>query len=141
MEERIQVAYEAARQVCYQAIGGSSAIPKEDQLILDKYIASGVIKSTKGKVKLGLDIYYPTLQAKEFEGLSGDIWLRIIRQAMSDYGIKSGIGRNSVNEYLTKPWEYKMSNDSLMVVSRSYVGTKQLEEEEQAWKGIQDAKV
>ena len=140
MNERIQAAYDYAKSVCNEATGGDSKIPEEEQLILDKYIELGMIKSTKGKVKLGLDIYYPTLQAEEFEGLSGDIWLRIIRQAMSDYGISSGIGRNSVNEYLTKPWEYKMSNDSLTVVSRSYVGTKQLQEELEAWKEIQDAK-
>ena len=140
MKERIAQAYAKAKAVCYEANGGDNTIPEEEQLVLDKYIELGMIKSTKGKVKLGIDIYYPTLQAEEFEGLSGDIWLRIIRQAMSDYGISSGIGRNSVNEYLTKPWEYKMSNDSLMVVSRSYVGTKQLADELSAWKEIIDAK-
>ncbi len=138
MKERIQKAYTYAKKVCYEARGGDNTIPEDEQLIIDKYIELGMIKSTKGKVKLGLDIYYPTLQAEEFKGLSGDIWLRIIRQAMDDYGISSGIGRNSVNEYLTKPWEYKMSNDSLKVVSRSYVGTKQLQEEEEAWKEVQD---
>lgn len=131
MKERILAAYQKANEICLAEVGGIVNVPKEDQKILNKYLDLGYITLKKKKVSLGKGIYYPSLQADEFEELSGTIWLRIIRYCMERNGISSGIGPNSVKEYVLKPWEYGI--DDLKVIRDGDCSKKHLEAEAEAW--------
>ena len=134
MKERIQKAYTYANDLCFEVSGGRLDIPEEDQVILDKYMKAGYIQLVKTKILYQKDIYFPTLQSEEFEGLTGKIWLRIIRHAMTNHGICSKIGPNSITEYVGKPWEYFIHD--LKVIKNKDASKVQLDGEEAAWKDI-----
>jgi len=136
MKERILAAYKRANEICYEASGGDLTVPQADQLILDKYLELGLIKLTKSKIGLQKEIYFPTLQDEAFDDLSGWIWLLIIQKAMKNHSIKSGIAKNSINEYVGKPWEYNI--DDCKVITVHEAGPRQVREEEAAWKEIKE---
>ena len=120
--------------MCKDLVGGDLQVPEEEQLILDKYIEEGYIKYTRGKIGLQKEVYFPSLALEEFTGLSGDIWLRILRYTMSRNGIDSKIGRNSIKEYVGKPWEYDI--DPMVVITGKAAGGNQIDEEDAAWKEL-----
>ena len=134
MKERIQSAYDMAKDLCFEYSGGDMSIPDEDQVVLDKYMANGHIQLVnKKKGKLSKLIYYPSLESKEFKGLSGNIWLRILRHCMRDYGIESGLSVNSMKEYVYKYWVY---NIEPTVIKNKAAGDNQMKEELEAFELI-----
>ena len=135
MKERIQKAYDRANEICYEASGGDLSVPEEEQVILDKYIELGLIKLTKSKIGLQQEIYYPTLEDDAFKDLSGWIWLLIIQRAMKRHNISSGVSKNSINEYVGKPWEYDID---CKVITVKDAGANQVKEEEAAFKEIKE---
>ncbi len=134
MKERIEKAYSFADKLCYEVSGGRLDIPEEDQVVLEKYMKANYIQLVKHKILYQDMIYFPTLQADEFEGLTGYIWLRIIRHAMTNHGICSKIGPNSITEYVGKPWEYFIHD--LKVIKNKDASKIQKDEEVIAWKEI-----
>lgn len=131
MKERIQAALDKANELCVEYVGGSTDVSEEEQAVLDKYLESGLIQYVQVKKgRLSKLLYYPSLEAKEFTGLSGAIWLRIMRHCMKDNGIKSGLSVNSMREYVYKYWEY---NIEPVVIKNKAAGDNQMKLEEEAY--------
>ncbi len=126
MYEDIKLAYERADQVYLEYIGGT-VISLEDQGVIDKYLNLGVIVMAKSKKRdFGRKLYFPTIQAVEFQGLSMIVWLNINRALIAKYGIKSQLGKASMAEYVSKSWSY---NIDPVVVNRKAAGELQMKEE------------
>jgi len=126
MEERIRIALNLAMDLG-KKFQGLSEISKEDLPILEKYAELGLIKFAKGKKnELGKRLYFPTVESKEFEGLSAKAWLDILRTVIDHLDIDSGFSIHSANEYLGQNYKYGITPT---VIQKSYASKVQLDEE------------
>lgn len=135
MEQRIRVAYDLALNLGKE-FQGSHAIADEDMAVIEKYLDLGLITYAKGKKgKMSKLFYFPTLESKEFEGLSMTAWLKIMQVVIAYLGIDSGLSKNSAKEYLSRGWRYGVEPK---VLPDSYVSKADKDAEELAIRILQD---
>jgi hypothetical protein len=106
---------------CREAMNGKG-IDQADLEIIQKYIDSGAIQFKKPpRGWLQNEIYFPTLNNPEMEGLVGEVWLKLLQRSIRRWGVPSKIGPNSVSEYINKYYEYGM-DDYTKVITNNYAG-------------------
>ncbi len=132
MKDQIQEAWDFVQGTAVMYVGKEQIAP-EDMPIVQKYLDAGIVTMAKKKGSLSRDFYFPTIEDSSFEGRSATLWLRMIHEAINQYGIKSGITRNSVAEYLSRAFKY---NISPTVLPDSYVGKKVIAEEIEIFEAI-----
>ena len=108
MREQILSAMKLTYNLCVSLKAGGIIIPPEDLELLNKYEKLGVIKLTMPKPVFSDDLYYPTIQAKEFTNLSQNLWVDVILWATKATGITGcNLTINSAACYRNSPQEYK----------------------------------
>ena len=134
MKERILAAYKVADKLALEYSGGSKAVPEEEQLVLDKWIEQGLVTYVKQKKgDMSRRFYFPVLCSKEWEGLSGGLWLQIMHYVMNNNDFTSGLSSNSVSEYVNRKYKYNIEHG---VETSHYLGPKHCEAEQTAWDEI-----
>lgn len=134
MYKEVKVAYDYADKIFANYSGYTVKPTKEEAIILDKFIEAGLIQLVKKKRgNLSRQLYFPTMEAEEFRGLSSVIWLKVIQHFIRKYGIDSKIGPASRDDYLSRYWHY---NIEPVVVNKTAAGRLQIKEEEEALKKI-----
>lgn len=122
MEElklQIKEAWVFIDKTCYEYVQGDITVTKEEEEIIKKFVKLDLITYVKKKKGDWQEkLYFPTLQAKCCKGLSIQIWLRMMQEAVVKHGIPSKISKYSANDYLSKAYEYDLKPS---VVSLSYV--------------------
>ena len=135
MYKDIKIAYDMADKVYLEYIGGT-VVSEEDKAIIKKYVDLGIIAMTKVKKRnFGKKLYFPTIEAEEFRGLSMLVWLNINRAMINKYEIASQLGKASMGEYVSKSWQY---NIEPVVVNKTAAGSLQMKEEAAALQQVLD---
>lgn len=126
MYKDIKIAYDKANEIYLSYIGGT-VVSDEDKAIIEKYVVAGIISyNKKSKRDFGKKLYFPTIEAEEFRGLSMLVWLNINRAMILKYGINSQLGKASMGEYVSKAWQYHIEPT---VVNKTAAGGVQMKEE------------
>ncbi len=136
MKEKILKALAIADKYALAYIGGNAVVPEDEQLVLDKWLDIGLITYTNTKKgKMSRLFYFPVLESKEWDGLSGGLWLQVMHYVMNKNGFTSGLSSNSVSEYVNRKYKYNIEHK---VETSHYLGPKHCKEEQAAWEEIKE---
>ena len=126
-------AMELADKLC-KLYAERRVIAEEDQAVIDRYVELGLIELKKPKKEYGKEIFFPTLQAPEFEGIAMIAWMLIIQDALRKHNIQNNFGINSAREYMSKPHLYMgmIEKEDLAVRAHSLLAPKEVKEQEKA---------
>lgn len=127
LRNRVADAVAFADLIARKHLVGNSSIPFEDLEIIRKYEALGLLKILTKRVGLQESIYWPIIQARELNTFSYSFYLRLVHAVCNRYGIKTGLGLNSVREYVNKPYQYGFIEP--VIVPDQYLGKEFVAEE------------
>jgi len=126
-EERFKAAMQLAYNICKSSKAGGVVIPDEDMEVILKYEQLGLVKMTLPKFKITQELYYPTIQAAEFKGITQDSWVKILLWATKCFNIKCNLTLASAAAYRNSPHRYGFIEP--VVVTKGDIGNLGYKEE------------
>lgn len=127
VEEQLREAMQMSLDICSREKANGIIIPEEDMKVLVQYEQLKLIKLTLPKVKLAEKLYYPTIQAACFKGITQDTWVKVMLWATKVYGIKCSITLASVASYRSSPHRYNFIEPVVVTATEAGKVQKDLE--------------
>ena len=126
MKEQILAAMQLTEKVVREAIGEQLDMPAEEKAIIDKWIKAGVIEYAKKRIVWSKEVYFPLIEAPEFNNISTVAYQRILIHYLNKYNTGCKLSIFSVNDYMSKYYKY---NIKPVLLKKSEAGAKQIKEE------------
>ena len=127
VKEQLREAMQMSYDICKREKANGVIIPDEDMKTLVRYEQLKLIKLTLPKVKLTEKLYYPTIQAACFKGITQDTWVKVMLWATKQFGIKCSITLASVASYRSSPHRYNFIEPVIITATEAGKIQKDLE--------------